>query len=87
MELSVRGLIRLLDALHALDDVKCLDEPRVKVRHIANTADDCLQRSLRLLRIDIPRPEKLLEMFNLRLLGALLDDDDHGCCSFFAVRD
>ena len=53
VELSVRGLERLLDALDRLDAVERLENSGVEMAYVANAADYRLQRSARDVRLDV----------------------------------
>ena len=78
VELAVRLLERLRDALDALDDVHTLEQERIDARGVSDDADDGLglaDRDVGLEPAPLDPGDELLE-----LLGAcgLLDDSDHG---------
>ena len=53
MELAIRGLERLLDALNRFYAVKRLENSGVEMAYVANAADYRLQRSARDVRLDV----------------------------------
>ena len=81
MELAVRGLVRLLNALDRLNNVKRFDEARIEVGDIAHAADDRLKFALPDARLDLVRDEQGLQALDLRVRRALLKCNDHGKAS------
>ena len=77
VELPVRGLVGLLDALDGLHAVQRLDEPRVDVGDVTHAADDRLERAGRHARRDVVRCQERLQVLDLGGVHALLQDDDH----------
>ena len=84
MELAVRGLIGLLDALDGFDRTQLLDETDVDFRDVADASDQRFLRTLRHMRRDVPRQKPALQVLDLAPIRILLQYDYHLIClSFF----
>jgi len=91
MELAIRLLERLGDALHALHDVHALEQEGVDLGGIAHEADDELIGSLAHMSLQALLFNPTDEVAHSALVGILLEDGNHvvswlcrGCASFGA---
>jgi hypothetical protein len=75
MELAIRGLERLLDALNRFYAVKRLENSRVEMAYVADAADYRLQRAARDVRLNVLRLEQREESVDLAFGGFFLQYD------------